>query len=119
MCRGNHTISWWCKLQTNTALSSCEAELSATLMGAIEGLNVQRLAATLGDELNLELRTDASAVRGVILRQGVGKVRHLQVKPLWLQDHVAAGELIASPSGHPDDLLLACLPDRLIACLLA
>ena len=51
------------------------------------------MAASLGDELPLELRTDASAARGVILRQGVGKVRHLQVKQLWLQENVAAGEL--------------------------
>ena len=90
---GNHTISWWCKLQSNIALSSCEAELNAALKGAVEGLNVQRLAATLGDNLALELRTDASAARGVILRPGVGKVRHLQVKQLWLQENVAAGEL--------------------------
>jgi hypothetical protein len=93
VCRGQHTISWWCKLQSNIALSSCEAELNAALKGAVEGLNVQRLAASLGDDLPLELRTDASAARGVILRQGVGKVRHLQVKQLWLQENVAAGEL--------------------------
>ena len=93
VCRGHHTISWWCKLQSNIALSSCEAELNAALKGAVEGLNAQRLAATLGDDLPLELRTDASAARGVILRQGVGKVRHLQVKQLWLQENVAAGEL--------------------------
>ena len=62
-------------------------------MGAVEGLNVQRLAAALMDELSLELKTDASAARGVILRQGVGEVRHLQVKQLWLQENVAAGEL--------------------------
>ena len=77
----------------NVALSSCEAELTAALKGVIEGLNVQRLASTLGDEVSLELKTDASAARGVILRQGVGKVRHLQVKQLWLQENVAAGEL--------------------------
>ena len=93
VCRGQHTISWWCKLQSNIALSSCEAELNAALKGAVEGLNLQRLAESLGDELPLELRTDASAARGVILRQGVGKVRHLQVKQLWLQENVAAGEL--------------------------
>ena len=93
VCRGSHTISWWCKLQSNIALSSCEAELNAALKGKVEGLNVQRLAAALGDELSLELRTDASAAREVILRQGVGKVRHLQVKQLWLQENVAAGEL--------------------------
>lgn len=69
VCWGSHTISWWCKLQANIALSSCEADLK----GAIEGIRVQRLAATLGDELSLELKTDASAARGVLLRQLVGK----------------------------------------------
>ena len=93
VCRGSHTISWWCKLQSNIALSSCEAELNAALKGAVEGLNVQRLAAPLGDRLTLELRTDASTSRGVILRQGVGEVRHLHVKQLWLQEVVAAWEL--------------------------
>ena len=51
------------------------------------------MAESLGEELPLELRTDASAARGVILRRGVVKVRHLQVKQLWLQENVAAGEL--------------------------
>ena len=91
VCRGQHTISWLCKLQSNIALSSCEAELNAALNGAVEGLNVQRLTAALGGQLSLDLKTDASADRGVILRQGVGKVRHLQVKQLWLQANVAAG----------------------------
>jgi hypothetical protein len=70
---GEHTISWWCKLQTGVALSSCEAELNSTLKGAIEGLNIQRLANAFNDWPSLELRTDASAARGVIMRQGVGK----------------------------------------------
>ena len=103
VCRGKHTISWWCKLQSNIALSSCEAELNAALKGAVEGLNVQRLAASLGDSLPLELRTDASAARGVILRQGVGKVRHLQVKQLWLQENVAAGELTIAKIPRADN----------------
>ena len=47
VCRGSHTISWWCKLQSNIALSSCEAELNAALKGAVEGLNVQGLALSL------------------------------------------------------------------------
>ena len=29
-----HTISWWCKLQSSIALSSCEAELNASLKRA-------------------------------------------------------------------------------------
>ena len=82
---GKHTISWWCKLQTGVALSSCEAELNSTLKGAIEGLNIQQPANAFNDWPNLELTTDASAARGVIMRQGVGKVRHLHVKQLWIQ----------------------------------
>lgn len=78
------------------ALSSCEAELSSTLKGAIEGLDVQRLANAFGDWPCLELRTDASAARGVIMRQGVGKVRHLHVKQLWMQEAVATGELVVT-----------------------
>ena len=63
VCRGHHTISWWCKLLSTLASFSCEAELNAALKGAVEGLNVQSLAASIGDELSLELRTDASAAR--------------------------------------------------------
>ena len=33
VCRGSHTIAWWCKLQSNIAPSSCEAELNAALKG--------------------------------------------------------------------------------------
>ncbi len=31
VCWGSHTISCWCKLQSNIALSSSEAELNAAL----------------------------------------------------------------------------------------
>ena len=94
MLNGCHTISWWCKLQSTIALSSCEAELNATLKGATEGLCAQGIAQDFGDDPNLELRTDASAARGVILRQGVGKIRHLHIKQLWLQEKAARGEVL-------------------------
>ena len=83
-------------------LSSCEAELNSTLKGAIEALNVQPLANSFNDWPSLELRTDASAARGVIMRQGVGKVRHLHVKQLWIEDAVAAGEfqIVKPPRAH-------------------
>jgi len=93
---GGHTISWWCKLQSTVALSSCEAELNASLKGAVEGLNAQGLAQGFGDDPSLELKTDASAARGVIMRQGVGKIRHLHVKQCWLQEKVASGEIVIS-----------------------
>jgi len=91
---GTHTILWWCKLQSTIALSSCEAELNASLKGAKEGLCAQGIAQYFGDDLNLELKTDASAARGVIMRQGVGQIRHLHIKHFWLQEKVLRGDLI-------------------------
>ena len=48
--------------------------MHAALTGAVEGLNVQRLAASLGDELFLEIRTGASAARGVIYARELARL---------------------------------------------
>ena len=96
MLNGMHTISWWCRLQSTIALLSCEAELNASTKGASEGLNAQGIAQYFGDDPNLELKTDASSARGVIMRQGVGEVRHLHIKQLWLQERVAKGDLVVT-----------------------
>ena len=39
------------------------------------------------------MKADASAARGVILRQGAGRVKHLSVKQQWVQERVANHEL--------------------------
>ena len=41
----------------------------------------------------LMIKTDASAVRGVVQRQGAGKVKHLEVRQLWIQEREANGQL--------------------------
>ena len=61
--------------------------------GASEGLYHQRLAQFFGDCLSLEIHTDASAARGVLVRSAVGKLKHLSTKQLWLQEFVARGEV--------------------------
>ncbi len=60
-------------------------------MGAIEGLNAQRLANDFGDDPSLELETDASATRDVNMRQGVAEIRHIHAKQLCLQETGVAG----------------------------
>ena len=37
--------------------------------------------------------TDASAAIGVVRRAGLGKLRHLNVRYLWLQDHLRSGQI--------------------------
>ena len=43
--------------------------------------------------LPLRLLTDSSAARGIIQRQGCGKVKHLDVKTLWIQERESIGDL--------------------------
>ena len=40
---------------------------------------------------DIELKTDASAAVGIAMRRGLGKVRHIEVNQLWLQNKVADG----------------------------
>ena len=47
------------------------------------------LNARLGIEKKATLRLDASAALGILQRKGVGKIRHLDVGCLWLQEKEA------------------------------
>ena len=44
------------------------------------------------------LLIDSSAARAILQRDGVGRVRHLDVKLLWTQDRVASGMLEVHPA---------------------
>ena len=43
--------------------------------------------------MKIKLLTDASAAKGIASRKGLGKVRHIEVNQLWLQDKVASGDM--------------------------
>ena len=55
---------------------------------------MQQLLAWCGFPLKVVLRTDSSACRGTMARQGVGRQRHLQVQTLWVQQEVKSGRLV-------------------------
>ena len=84
--RGLHLIAHWCRTQQAVALSSCEAELNGICKAAAEGLGAKNLTIELGMDEELEIKTDVSAAVGVIQRQGAGKIKHLEVKQLWVQE---------------------------------
>ena len=44
------------------------------------------LAADLGIEIDTRLHIDAAAALGILERRGVGRIRHLDVGTLWLQE---------------------------------
>jgi len=90
---GTHCLAHWARTQLNVALSSGEAELNAALKGGTELIGVRVLLQELGVPCVLELRGDSSACKGVLLREGSGKLKHIEVKQLWLQDHVQSGSV--------------------------
>ena len=90
--RGKHCIKTSSKTQTTICLSSAEAELGGIVSSASAALGLQSVAADLGLTWSLELRADASAAIGICRRRGLGKVRHLHVSDLWVQDRLRSGD---------------------------
>jgi hypothetical protein len=83
---GGHLISHWCKTQATVALSSGEAELNAIAKGCSEGIEVYELLRDLGCNPKIfSSETDSSVARGTVLRTGVGKMKHISTKQLWVQ----------------------------------
>ena len=89
---GSHCILTWSRTQQLVALSSAEAELNASVT-AQEGLSPKHLAEEFGDLVFLRLRGDSSANDGILKRSGTGKVKHLSVRQMWLQEKVGQGDL--------------------------
>jgi hypothetical protein len=83
---GRCCVKTWSKTQATIAQSSAESELLATVRGAAEGIGLISLSADLGLRFKVRLHIDAAAALGIIERRGVGRVRHLDVGTLWLQE---------------------------------
>ena len=89
---GNHCLKTWSSTQSTPALSSCEAEYYAMVDGASRVLGLEEAAKELGIVgAGVELETDANAAKSYASRRGAGRIRHIEVKWLWLQKAVADG----------------------------
>ena len=86
--RGAHPIKHWSQTQSTCALSSGEAELTGICKGASIGMGLRSVAKDLGLVWELRIHSDATAAIGICHRKGLGKIRHLAVADLWIQDKV-------------------------------
>ena len=105
---GGGVVKAWSKTQGPVALSSGEAEYYAMVKGTLEGIGLQSLARDLGWELELRLFVDSSAAKAIASRKGLGKVRHIEVRHLWLQQAVRDKKLVLRKvlgKENPSDLL--------------
>ena len=90
---GTHLLTQWSRTQHVISLSSGEAELHAICTCASEGLALRNISVEMGLEAELELLTDSSAAKGIVMRNGAGRVKHLDIKSLWIQEREARGDL--------------------------
>jgi len=106
--RGQHLLKHWAVTQKTVTLSSGEAELAGLVKGSAEGLGLQSVAKDLGIEVELKVLGDSSAAIGICRRTGIGRVRHLAVGQLWVQERVRNGDftLVKHPgSENPADMM--------------
>ena len=90
---GAHCIKSWSITQSVIALSSGAVEYYGLVRSGSQGLGLRPLLGDLGVEVSITLLSDASAARGIASRRGLGKVCHIEVSRLWLQQHVASGDI--------------------------
>ena len=82
------------RTQRVVSLSSAESELHSMVSGCSDAIFLRRCMQFLtGDEVEQWQWVDNSAARQLIERQGVGKVRHLSGKILWMQSLVLEKEV--------------------------
>ena len=86
--RGGHLPKHWSSTQQTIALSSRKAELKGIVKEAAEGIGLQSVGKDLNISYDVHVYTDSSAAMGMVARKGMGKVRHVEVGELWIQDVV-------------------------------
>ena len=114
----------WSTTQPTVALSVAEAEFYAMVEGATRGIGNLHMLNELGMQIvDVELHTDSSSAKSFASRRGVGKIRHVDLKELWLQEAVKVGKVrlkkVYGPN-NPADLLTKYLDKmtiRRLCCL--
>ena len=89
--RGSHCIKTWSTTQKSVTLSSGEAELVAAVKMSAELIGMCQLSYDWGIEMEARLLVDSSAAIGVVNRKGNGRLRHVRVGMLWIQERVEDG----------------------------
>ena len=96
-------------------MSSAEAELYGMVEGVTRAKGLRTLAWELGFRSLtniIKLGTDSSAAKSFVCRRGLGRMKHLQIRDLWLQKEVADGRLVVFKTPgetNPADLMTKVL----------
>ena len=114
---GSHCVKSWSSTQQVIATSSGEAEYYGMVKGASNGFGISGMLRDSGVNIGVAILTDSSAAKGIASRRGLGKVRHIELAQLWLQDQVARGrvriEKLRGEDNFADSLTKHSSPERI------
>ena len=86
-------LAGWSRTQAVIAQSSAEAELMALNTAGVEGKFAQSILAELGTPVELMLFADSNAARAITQKKGLGRMRHVEIRQLWLQSELREGRV--------------------------
>ena len=89
---GRPLVKSWSSTQPTITLPSGEADIYGAMRAAPNGLGYISLLSDLGVHMRLRIWTDSTASQGMCARQGLGKVHHLDVQELWIQQRIRNGD---------------------------
>ena len=90
---GRHMINHWASTQKVVALSSGEAELVAMVKISTEILGLIQMMKEWNCPIEGEIFADSTTALAVVNRRGNGKMRHVKIGNLWIQQKREDGEL--------------------------
>ena len=83
---GSHCLKAYSVTQKFVTLSSGEAELMALVKATAEAIGLCQLAEGWKDSLEADVYVDSSAAIAVTARKGNGRLRHVRIGHMWVQE---------------------------------
>ena len=100
---GGFLLSAGARTQSVIAQSSCEAEYIAATAATSEAKYIH-CSWPVDNTVNIHVRSDSSGVIGVASRRGLQRLRHLDVRFLWLQAETANKNVRISKVPGPENV---------------
>ncbi len=118
---GGHFIKGWSKTQNSVTLSSAEAELVAMCKLSAETIGMMNLVKDLDEELGGQVWADSAAALAITRRRGAGKLRHINIRMLWLQEvekmRTLKFEKVAGTANPADAMTKGLTKEKIERCM--
>ena len=96
---GTHCVKHCCNLLSQIGLSSAENEYYAICGTSATGMGLQALLHDWNISMELKVLTDSSSAKAFASRRGLGRMKHIQTRFLWIQERLALKHFVLNKVG--------------------